>query len=226
MSAIQDLRNTVARLREPGGCPWDREQTHQSLAECLVEECAELLDTIDRLDFGHMREELGDVLLQVLMHARLAEEAGHFDLEAVAAEINEKLIRRHPHVFADLKFKDSDEVLRNWDQIKATEKKASSATGPAPLFKELPPQLPALLFARDIYKQILEKGLTAPACLDEARIRSLSEGLDEEKAGALLFDLAAACRLAGVDPESALRRCAGRVVQAVENASPAPVEHS
>ena len=91
MSAVEDLRRTVARLRGPGGCPWDQEQTHQSLAVCLLEETCELLDTIDRLDMAHMREELGDVLIQVVFHAQLAEEKGLFDLEAVAAEINELL---------------------------------------------------------------------------------------------------------------------------------------
>jgi NTP pyrophosphatase (non-canonical NTP hydrolase) len=89
MSALQELRATMARLRAPDGCPWDREQDHRTLSRYLIEECAELLDAIDRMDIPHMREELGDVLLQVVFHAQMAEEAGHFDLEQVAAEINE-----------------------------------------------------------------------------------------------------------------------------------------
>ena len=99
MSALDDLRRTVARLRAPDGCPWDREQTHQTLTRCLIDECSELLDAIDRLDLPHMREELGDVLVQIVFHAQLAAERGEFDFDDVAREINEKLVRRHPHVF-------------------------------------------------------------------------------------------------------------------------------
>lgn len=203
-SALFALRQTVARLRAPGGCPWDIEQTHQSLCDCLVEEVAELLETIDRLDMPHMREELGDLLLQVVMHAQMAEEAGYFDLEAVAAEINEKLIRRHPHVFGDLDLADSDAVLQNWDRIKAEEKK--NGVQSEGLFKHLPPRLSALLTARDVFKQIHKKQLPAPASVDQNAIEALSARLSEEEAGKRLFELAAACRLAGIDPESALRR--------------------
>ena len=99
MMPIDELRRTMARLRAPDGCPWDREQTHQTLARCLIDECSELLDTIDRNDLPHMREELGDVLIQVVFHAQLAAERGDFNFDDVAREINEKLIRRHTHVF-------------------------------------------------------------------------------------------------------------------------------
>ncbi|HCR37210.1 MAG TPA: MazG family protein, partial [Opitutae bacterium] len=102
MNTLQSLRNTVARLRAPDGCIWDREQTHQSIRDCLVEECAELLDAIDREDYPHMREELGDMLLQVFFHAQIAEEAGRFTIEDIAKEIDDKLIRRHPHIFGDV----------------------------------------------------------------------------------------------------------------------------
>ena len=203
-SALFALRQTVARLRAPDGCPWDIEQTHQSLCDCLVEEVAELLETIDRLDMEHMREELGDLLLQVVMHAQMAKEAGYFDLEAVAAEINEKLIRRHPHVFGDLDLADSDAVLQNWDRIKAEEKK--NGVQSEGLFKHLPPRLSALLTARDVFKQIHKKQLPAPASVDKNAIEALGARLSEAEAGKRLFELAAACRLAGIDPESALRR--------------------
>ena len=99
MSEIQRLREIVAKLRAPDGCPWDIEQTHRSLSRCLIEETSEVLETIDDLDMSAMREELGDLLLQVVMHSQIAEESESFDLEDVAREINEKLIRRHPHVF-------------------------------------------------------------------------------------------------------------------------------
>ena len=147
MASIDDLIETVAALRDPDtGCPWDIEQDHQSLAECLVDECCELLQTIDRLDMPHMEEELGDVLLQVVMHAQLAKEAGHFDFEAVCALVNEKLVRRHPHVFGEnANLGDSDAVLKQWDAIKAEEtKRGPEQSG---RFKDLPKQLPALMFA-------------------------------------------------------------------------------
>ena len=216
MSAVEDLRRTVARLRAPGGCPWDIEQTHQSLAVCLIEECAELLDTIDRLDMEHMREELGDVLIQVVFHAQLAEEKGLFDLEAVAREINEKLIRRHPHVFGTGKLDTSDQVITQWEQIKATEKKNGNQPVATGVFKRQPPALPSLLNALEVYKQIHKKKLPASGVIDEARVAQLAAGLTEAEAGRRLFELAAACRQAGIDPESALRRETLRVTTDVE----------
>ena len=122
---IQRLRDIVAKLRGPDGCPWDQVQTHHSLAKCLVEEASETLEAIDREDYDSMREELGDLLLQVVFHALLAEEHGKFDLEEVAVEINEKLIRRHPHVFGepDERVNSAEEVLERWERIKAEEKK-------------------------------------------------------------------------------------------------------
>ena len=216
MSAVDELRRTVARLRAPDGCPWDREQTHQSLAVCLIEECAELLDTIDRLDMEHMREELGDVLIQVVFHAQLAEEKGLFDLEAVAREINEKLIRRHPHVFGTGKLDTSDQVITQWEQIKATEKKNGNQPVATGVFKRQPPALPSLLNALEVYKQIHKKKLPASGVIDEARVAQLADGLTEAEAGRKLFELAAACRQAGIDPESALRRETLRVTTDVE----------
>ncbi len=222
MSAVEDLRRTVARLRAPGGCPWDIEQTHQSLAVCLIEECAELLDTIDRLDMAHMREELGDVLIQVVFHAQLAEEKGLFDLEAVAREINDKLIRRHPHVFGTGKLDTADQVITQWEQIKATEKKNGAQPPPTGVFKRQPPTLPSLLNALEVYKQIHKKQLPAEGLLDEAGIARQAEGLTEAAAGRLIFELAAACRKAGIDPESALRRETLRITAAVEARAATP----
>lgn len=209
VSAIDDLLETMQRLRGPGGCPWDREQDHRSIAGCLVDECCELLETIDELDMEHMREELGDVLLQVVFHAQMAKEAGRFDFDAVAREINDKLVRRHPHVFGDVELDDSDQVLSQWDRIKSEE--ARGAEREAGVFKKLPPALPALLYAYEIYKQICKRGLDAGPIVDRARIERLAEELDEEEAGRRLFELAAACRVKGLDPESAARRHARRV---------------
>lgn len=214
MEQLTSLRKTVASLREPGGCPWDQEQTHQSLTICLVEECAELLEAIDTLDFELMREELGDLLLQVVMHARMAEEAGHFDLGHVIQDIDDKLIRRHPHVFGEgVELGTSGEVLVEWEKIKASEKKNKPPEG---VFKELPPQLPALLHALETYKRIQKKNLPVEEILAQENIQSQAEGLTEEEAGERIFNLVSACREAGIDPEAALRRHVGKVKKTVE----------
>lgn len=215
MSAIHDLRKTIARLRAPGGCPWDIEQTHQSLTRCLIDECSELLDTIDRLDMPHMREELGDVLIQVVFHAQLAEESGHFDLEDVAREVNEKLIRRHPHVFGESQCKDTEQVLTQWEKIKAAEKKAAGKSEPK-VFKDLPPRLPALMYAETVWKQIEKKKLPSDGLVNRAEVERLAAELDDAKLGRLLFEIAAACRAKGLDPEAALRRETLRVSQEIE----------
>ena len=217
MSAIEDLIKTVAALRDPNtGCPWDIEQDHQSIAECLVDECCELLQTIDRLDLDHMQEELGDVLLQVVMHAQMAHEAGHFDFESVCHVVNEKLIRRHPHVFGEDSLNTSEAVLKQWDQIKSAERKRGPAQ--SGIFKDLPRQLPALMFAKDVYKQIQKLALPVEAVIDQTAIKTLSDTLDEATLGKQLFEIAAACRAKGIDPESALRCYTQKLVDSLEEA--------
>ncbi len=214
MSAIDDLRQTMARLREPEGCPWDQEQTHATLVRCLIDEVSELIDTIDRGDYPHMREELGDVLIQIVFHARIAEERGQFDFDDVAREINEKLVRRHPHVFGDGKLDTSEQVLAQWEVIKATEKKNGPvASG---VFKELPPRLPALMFAEAVWKQIEKKKLPAGDVVDTAQVAALGQHLSEQTLGRMLFEIAAACRAKGLDPEGALRLHATKVMRQVE----------
>ena len=227
MSALDDLRVTIARLRGPGGCPWDQEQTHASLVRCLIDEVSELIETIDRQDFPHMREELGDVLLQVVFHAQLAEEAGRFGLEDVAREVNEKLIRRHPHVFGNGRLETSDEVLVQWDRIKAQEKASAGGPPGAPgLFKELPPRLPALMFAEAVWKQIGQRGLPADGVVDAPQVRTLGGQLTAEALGRRLFELAAAAREAGLDPEGALRLHAESVMRAVEEKAGGASSHA
>ena len=215
MSAIEDLRRTMARLRAPDGCPWDREQTHQTLARCLIDECSELLDTIDRNDLPHMREELGDVLIQVVFHAQLAAERGDFTFDDVAREINAKLIRRHPHVFGDGRADNSAEVIEVWEKVKATEKAAAGRAEPA-LFKTLPPRLPALMFAEAVWKQIEKQQLPAEGVVDTAQVAALGRHLDAATLGRMLFEITAAARVQGLDPEGALRKESARVMHDVE----------
>ncbi len=216
MSAIDDLKATMARLRAPDGCPWDQEQTHATLVRCLIDEVSELIDTIDRADYPHMREELGDVLIQVVFHAQIAAEKGRFDFEDVARDINAKLIRRHPHVFGAGKLETSEQVIVEWEKIKATEKKHGPAVNGAAVFKELPPRLPALMFAEAVWKQIEKKNLPADAAVDRAQVAALGRQLDEATLGKMLFELTAAARAKGLDPEGALRSHATRVMREVE----------
>lgn len=205
----------MARLRGPGGCPWDHEQTHASLCETLIEETAELLEAIDHNDLPHMREELGDVLLQVVFHAQIAAEAGHFDFDDVARDINDKLVRRHPHVFGDVSLDDTAAVLVNWEKIKAEER--ANQPPRTTILKELPPRLPALLFARGVCKELQKKQLVGRVGLDASRIASRAEGLDEDQLGRELFHWVAAARERGLDPESALRRHTEKLIDTVEH---------
>lgn len=216
MSGINALIKTVAALRDPEtGCPWDIEQDHQSISDCLIDECCELLQTIDRLDMEHMEEELGDVLLQVVMHAQMGHEAGHFDFESICNEINAKLIRRHPHVFGDKAVADSEALLEQWEAIKASEKKRGPAESGR--FKDLPRQLPALMFAQDVYKQIDKQKIPTGDLLNLKSVQSQAAALNPDTLGGHLFEIAAACRLRGLDPEVILRRHTQQLVDALEN---------
>jgi len=216
VTSIDELVQTIARLRAPGGCPWDREQTHQSLAEHLIEETAELLETIDRMDMDHMREELGDVLLQVVFHAQLASEKGIFNFSDVAAEINEKLIRRHPHVFGNHeKLNDSDSVLKTWEAVKATEKKNGPKINSK--LKPLPKALPALHSAAKVYKMLKKQGYLNTAGLGES-YKGVSENVSPEAIGKALFDLSATAKESKIDPEAALRQYTQKLIDRVEHA--------
>ena len=216
MSAIDDLCQTMARLRGKNGCPWDQEQTHASLVRCLIDEASELIETIDRNDYPHMREELGDVLIQVVFHACIAEEKGHFNFDDVARDINDKLIRRHPHVFGTGKLETSEQVIVEWEKIKATEKKNGPVAEGAQVFKALPPRVPALMFAEAVWKQIEKQHLPVEGVVDTAHVRALGRELDEATLGRRLFELAASARAKGLDPEGALRLHATKVMSAVE----------
>lgn len=213
MPGIDLLLATTARLRAPDGCPWDREQTHRTICDCLVEEVAELLQAIDRADDANLREELGDLLFHVVMHAQMAAEAGKFTFDDVAREVNDKMVRRHPHVFGEgAKLGSADAVVTQWEQIKLKEKGAARPS----VFKELPVSLNALLTAREVWKQVRKKQLDAGPTVDVPAVDAQAKGLDEAEAGRRLFELVAACRDAGIDPDSALRRKTAEVVAAAE----------
>jgi len=197
-AAVGTLTIIMARLRSDDGCPWDREQTHESLQVHLLEEAHEVLDAIDRglLD-AELLEELGDVLLQVAFHARIAQQDGRFDLAAVADGISGKLIHRHPHVFGETQGADAAEVLRNWESLKAAEKTRADP------FDDIPKSLPGLLAAYKTQKRAARLGWNADGT--EARGR-VGDALASEAIGEALFWLVAVARAAGTDPETALLR--------------------
>jgi uncharacterized protein YabN with tetrapyrrole methylase and pyrophosphatase domain len=175
--AINDLLAVMARLRSPAGCPWDRQQDHMSLRWHAVEEVYELLDAIEAGDDHELEEELGDLLLQVVFHCQLARERGAFDFEKVARHISDKLIRRHPHVFGNLKVKDVDQVWTNWEKIKRAEKHGTRHERPSAL-DGIPKRLPALLRAAKLVKKAHKAKLmtAAPQRLVRTR-RELAERL-------------------------------------------------
>jgi len=151
-SAINELLKVMARLRSPTGCPWDREQDHQTLRRHAIEEVYELIDAIEAGDDHEMAEELGDLLLQVVFHCQMAKERGAFDFEKVARHLVDKLVRRHPHVFGNTKVEDVDEVWANWEKIKHSEKKGTRHERPSAL-DGIPKHLPALLRAEKLVKK-------------------------------------------------------------------------
>ena len=158
---IRQVLEIMAALRAPDGCPWDREQDHQSLRWHAVEEVYELLDAIESKDDVELSEELGDVLLQVVFHAQLGKERGAFDFETICQQLADKLVRRHPHVFGDIQVNDVDQVWANWEKIKKSEKQGTRHERPSAL-DGIPRQLPALMKAQKLWKKAVKAGLTEP----------------------------------------------------------------
>ena len=215
----------MARLRAPDGCPWDREQTFDSIKRHTLEETYEVFDAIERRAWPDLKDELGDLLLQVLFYSQMASEAGYFDILDVAEGLNAKLIRRHPHIFGDVVANDADTVLRNWDEIKREEKeekqeKQAAASQPASLLGDIPRTMPAMLEAGKLGSRAAKVGFDWPDAsglfekLDE-EIAELQAELSpaastpsaavEEELGDLLFTAVNLARHLRVDPESALR---------------------
>ena len=170
---ISRLVKIMARLRGPGGCPWDREQTHQSIRHNLIEECYEALDALDARKMNDFRDELGDLLLQVVFHAQMASEDGTFDFDAVAKSISDKLVHRHPHVFGKARARDSAEVLQQWEAIKKAEKGAKSIVH----LKDLPKHLPALLKADKVQRKVARVGFDWKRVNDVVESRRGSAGI-------------------------------------------------
>lgn len=207
---LGELVYIVDRLLGPGGCPWDQEQTHATLKKHLVEETYETIDAIDAEDMDALREELGDLLLQPVLHAGIRKAAGGWDIDAVARGIVDKLIRRHPHVFGDVAVTGTDDVLKNWDAIKRTEKSGSVLAG-------VPRAMPALARALSVSKRAARvgfewgsmEGVFEKLREEEGEVREALASGDakaiESEIGDLLFTVVNVARWAKVDPEEALR---------------------
>ena len=222
-SAVDPITEAIAimaRLRAPDGCPWDREQTFDSIKRHTLEETYEVFDAIERRAWPDLKDELGDLLLQVLFYAQMASEAGYFTIQDVASNLNAKLIRRHPHIFAGAEVADSDAVLRNWEQIKQSEKKIST-NGQSSMLDDIPRALPAVLEAGKLSSRAAKVGFDWPDT--NGLFDKLQEEIGELKAemapssgdrstsaieselGDLLFTAINLARHLKVDPESALR---------------------
>ena len=229
-SRLLDLVRVMARLRGPDGCPWDRAQTHASLRRHLLDEAYELLDAIDEGDPVRVKEELGDLLLQSVFHAQMAADAGVFDIDDVAESTVEKLIHRHPHVFADVKAETPEQVYGNWERIKA------AAKGEHGITEGIPKALPSLLAAQKIQRRAAGRGFdwaelagavekvreelaeleeAAQDYAEEDREGSAKDALEEE-VGDVLFAVSALARKLGVDAETSLRRAVSKFVRRFE----------
>lgn len=215
----EDLIAVLRQLRAPGGCPWDREQTHESLKKDLREECYELMDAIDEKDDGHMIEELGDVLMQVLFHSTIAEEQGRFDERDVTDGIVRKLIYRHPHVFGTVQADTVGEVLKNWDALKKQEK---GQTTFADTLKSVPKSFPAMLRCEKVQKRAKKVGFDFTDAADAfykigEETKELEEAMEkregvEQEMGDLFFAAVNVCRLLGLDAEDTLHKAVEKFI--------------
>ncbi len=221
MASFDAFVRTIAALRAPDGCPWDREQTHESIAHNMIEEAFEAVDAIEAGDTAHMREELGDVLLQVVLQSQIAADAGEFTIDDVCRDIDAKMIRRHPHVFGDRAAGDSAEVLGIWDAVKLEEKKRadSQADERTGLLDGVPTSFPALMQAQKISRKAAAAGFEWDRAEDvwakvaeEIAEFKAAETPDqaEEEFGDVLFTLVNVARWHHVDSEGALRRACAK----------------
>ncbi|MBO5204268.1 MAG: nucleoside triphosphate pyrophosphohydrolase [Clostridia bacterium] len=216
---FEDLVTVVEVLRSDIGCPWDREQTHKSIRKDLIEETYEVIEAIDTEDPELLREELGDVMLQVVFHARIETEENRFDINDVANDICVKLIHRHPHVFGDVVAETSDKVLSNWEKIKSDEKERRTVTDK---LRAIPPMLPALMRAEKVGKkaacfdfadadQVMEKVREELCEVSEAIEAGVKSDIEEEM-GDLLLSITSLCRKLGIEPEVALNKATDKFI--------------
>ena len=205
---FETLVEIITRLRAPDGCPWDRKQTHASLREFLLEECYEALEALDEGDSVNLCDELGDLLLQIVLHTQIASEAGEFEIGDVINSINAKLIHRHPHVFGSEKVKDAEEVAHNWETLKREERGSDTS-----LLSSVPKQMPALGYSQAIQRRVAEVGFDwedINGVIDKLveEVGEFQQSNEEQRAsefGDLLFTLVNVARRLGVDSEAALR---------------------
>ena len=199
-SPVEQLVQVMDQLRSPGGCPWDAEQTHESLARYLLEETYEALEAMDQGDLGSLREELGDLLLQVVFHARIAQESEPtFSLDVIAQGVVDKLVRRHPHVFTDLVVTSTEELEANWAKIKEEEKQRESVTD------GVPQAMPALQLATQLIYRARKSGVIAGDSEVKESVREVIGEVSQEQIAALLVATVELAREADIDAESVLR---------------------
>jgi XTP/dITP diphosphohydrolase len=199
-SPVEQLVQVMDQLRSPGGCPWDAEQTHESLARYVLEETYEALEAMDQGDLGSLREELGDLLLQVVFHARIAQESDPtFSLDAIAQGVVDKLVRRHPHVFTDLVVTTNEELEANWAKIKEEEKERESVTD------GVPQAMPALQLATQLIYRARKSGVVAGDSQVKESLRDVIGEVNQEQIAALLVASVELAREADIDAESVLR---------------------
>ena len=199
-SPVEQLVQVMDQLRSPGGCPWDAEQTHESLARYLLEETYEALEAMDQGDLGSLREELGDLLLQVVFHARIAQESDStFSLDAIAQGVVDKLVRRHPHVFTDLVVSSNEELEANWAKIKEEEKHRESVTD------GVPQAMPALQLATQLIYRARKSGVVAGDSQTKESLREVIGEVSQDQIAALLVATVELAREADIDAESVLR---------------------
>ncbi len=210
LNQFATLVAVIARLRAPDGCPWDRKQTHASLRKNLLEECYEVLEALDEGNPDRLCDELGDLLMQVVLHTQIATEAGEFEVGDVISNINAKLVHRHPHIFGSLKVKDADEVAHNWEALKREERATDTS-----MLEGVPKQMPALAYSQQIQQRVAQVGFDwedINGVIDKLAEevsefkRADSQEQKELEFGDLLFTLANIARRLGIDLETALRQ--------------------
>ena len=209
LSKFDALVEIIARLRAPDGCPWDKEQTHATLRGNLLSECYEVLEALDDEDSARLCEELGDLLLQITLHAQIARDSGEFEIDDVIKGIATKIVRRHPHIFGSTKVKDAEEVMHNWEELKREEREAGAS-----MLEGVPKSMPALAYAYEISRRAVRVGFEwedIGGVIDKLaeEIREIKDSASreekEQEFGDLLFTLVNVARWEGIDAEAALR---------------------